>query len=238
MPRDMESGTQRSPREVATSEDSALLISHQFTETLRTMSPQVVTALGLYCLMIFLLFSMIVSGAGIVTTAALAWMVCSMTVLVSGLRATRLLQASMASTRRSQALMNDRIQEQRLLTRNPHMTRERLRLLMTDREFTGEDYHALLELDEDVVVPAAMSATEAEIRRNPVFVVAETDEKQLARSCSVCLSSYRAGDEVINLSDHSLPSPVSQRVYRPLATPECHMPHMQVPIDWMILLAL
>ncbi|KAG5183326.1 ubiquitin-protein ligase/ zinc ion binding protein [Tribonema minus] len=87
--------------------------------------------------------------------------------------------------------------ESRMLARHPQLANGgRLALLLMDRDFDGDDYQMLLELDADNVAPAAVGATEAEIRRNPCFTVQESDAKQLARSCSICLHTFCAGEEV------------------------------------------
>jgi hypothetical protein len=72
----------------------------------------------------------------------------------------------------SGATVTRSVWEQNMLARYPRLAAgDRLSLMLTDRDFDGNDYAALLELDADNVAPAAVGATEAEIRRNPVFIV-------------------------------------------------------------------
>jgi hypothetical protein len=86
--------------------------------------------------------------------------------------------------------------ERLMQRRHPHLTAMHLQLMMSDRDFNAEDYQALLDLDQNNVVPSTVGATEAEIRRNPCFIVADNDEKQKSRSCSICLYPFAAGDSV------------------------------------------
>mmetsp|Transcript_107372 Transcript_107372/g.312035 ORF Transcript_107372/g.312035 Transcript_107372/m.312035 type:complete len:202 (+) Transcript_107372:410-1015(+) len=79
----------------------------------------------------------------------------------------------------------------------------RLRLLLTDRDFDGNDYEQLLALDNNNVRSAPV-ATETDIRRLPTHVLTEAD---LARSklsddgtnCPVCLEAYCVGDQLRTL---------------------------------------
>jgi len=74
--------------------------------------------------------------------------------------------------------------------------RSRLRLAMMNRDFDGNDYEMLQQLDDH---NPHQGATEGEIMRLPVHVLtqANLDCNQIeAPQCSVCLAPYEVGDSV------------------------------------------
>ncbi|CAM9403530.1 unnamed protein product, partial [Hapterophycus canaliculatus] len=88
--------------------------------------------------------------------------------------------------------------EARLQLRHPGIELGRLRLLLVDRDFTGEDYQALLDLDETNEVPSTVGASEGEIRRNPSFLVQQpaSDSVVKPKSCSICLYPFKPRERV------------------------------------------
>merc|ERR1719400_2305061 len=72
----------------------------------------------------------------------------------------------------------------------------RRQLLQTDRDFTAEDYEALLELDADVRrhrPPEEAAFASALLEHLPVSIVGQGTT---AMECSVCLEVMSAGAEV------------------------------------------
>lgn len=106
-----------------------------------------------------------------------------------------------------------RLNAQRVSNGERPITADSLRLVVSDRDFDGNDYDRLWQFHEEQG-PAigsflsTIGATEAEIRRCPSRIL--TDNDDLVRgdgasavsggvdghSCSVCLEAYRVGDEV------------------------------------------
>eukprot|EP00752_Nemacystus_decipiens_P010697 g9526.t2 len=88
--------------------------------------------------------------------------------------------------------------EARLQRHHPGIELGRLRLLLVDRDFTGEDYQALLDLDNNNEVPSTIGASEGEIRRNPSFVIREPAPESVVKpkSCSICLYPFKTGERV------------------------------------------
>jgi hypothetical protein len=94
---------------------------------------------------------------------------------------------------------------------------DRLRLLATDRDFTGEDYETLLALDENIPTQMFEAATEGEIRRLPVWIIPKTEfnnnnsnnnnhsstsaskRNNEVNQCLVCLEYFQGGDSVKTL---------------------------------------
>ena len=103
----------------------------------------------------------------------------------------------------------DRLNAQRVENGERPITADSLRLVVSDRDFNGNDYERLWQFHEEngPAIGSFLStigATEAEIGRCPSRVLTENDD--LVRgdgaapvdghSCSVCLEAYRVGDEV------------------------------------------
>lgn len=88
--------------------------------------------------------------------------------------------------------------EARLQLRHPGIELGRLRLLLVDRDFTGEDYQALLDLDENNEAPSRVGASEGEIRRNPSFLIREPAPDNVAkpRNCTICLYPFKPRERV------------------------------------------
>jgi hypothetical protein len=108
----------------------------------------------------------------------------------------------------------DRLNAQRVENGERPITADSLRLVVSDRDFNGNDYERLWQFHEEngPAIGSFLStigATEAEIGRCPSRVLTESDD--LVRgsgvteaagggadghSCSVCLEAYRVADEV------------------------------------------
>lgn len=108
----------------------------------------------------------------------------------------------------------DRLNAQRVENGERPITADSLRLVVSERDFNGNDYERLWQFHEEngPAIGSFLStigATEAEIGRCPSRVLNESDD--LVRgggvteavgggadghSCSVCLEAYRVGDEV------------------------------------------
>ncbi|CAN0355321.1 unnamed protein product [Ascophyllum nodosum] len=101
------------------------------------------------------------------------------------------------SRRRRQRISRGAL-EARLQLSHPGIELGRLRLLLVDRDFTGEDYQALLDLDENNQVPSTAGASEREIRRNPSFLLKEapTDSLGKNKSCTICLYPLKPAERV------------------------------------------
>ncbi|CAM9320139.1 unnamed protein product [Scytosiphon promiscuus] len=151
----------------------------------------------------FLLVLFIVSlvKAGALNLAMVAWSVCGSMLLLFCAWFARIVHAyalrSNAARRRRQRIPRGAL-EARLQLRHPGIELGRLRLLLVDRDFTGEDYQALLDLDENNDVPSTVGASEGEIRRNPSFLVREPapDSVVKPKSCSICLYPFKPRERV------------------------------------------
>ena len=76
--------------------------------------------------------------------------------------------------------------------------RARLRMAVTNRDFTGDDYEMLQALDDG---SERHGASDEEINRLPLQVMTQAEieaaaEAEMHRTCSVCLAPYEAGDQV------------------------------------------
>ena len=126
--------------------------------------------------------------------------------LSGGTQAARLRRRARAQLRQRQfQSFVDRLNAQRISNGERPIGADSLRLVVSDRDFNGNDYDRLWQFHEENgpamgSLFSTIGATEAEIQRCPSRVLREEDD--LARgegerhSCSVCLESYRAGDEV------------------------------------------
>lgn len=152
-------------------------------------------------------FVMIIIYIGLVTTmlsmtvsggyngSTITWLFCGATTMVACLRILRAMQSTIsAPAQAGRRVVSQQQWIRRMLARHPHMTRERVSLMLMDRDFDGNDYQLLLDLEQDNV-PTFAGASESEIQRNPCFVVKDGRD-QAGRSCSVCLHSYETGEEV------------------------------------------
>lgn len=81
---------------------------------------------------------------------------------------------------------------------------ESLRLVLSDRNFTGDDYESLLQFNEEnghaleSILHHSIGATDREIERCPAHTIQSQNDYllQTPKSCSVCLERYEIGDEV------------------------------------------
>lgn len=83
----------------------------------------------------------------------------------------------------------------------PVRSRAMLRLSAIQRDFTGDDYDMLRQLDDEGDLPFK-GATQAEINRLPVQRLTERDATvatQRKEYCAVCLGPYAAEEEVRSL---------------------------------------
>jgi hypothetical protein len=86
-----------------------------------------------------------------------------------------------------------------------------LRLVVSDRNFTGDDYESLLQFNEEnghsleSILHHSMGATDREIERCPAHTIESQNDFLLQspsqsavppKACSVCLETYKIGDEV------------------------------------------
>eukprot|EP00297_Palpitomonas_bilix_P018638 CAMPEP_0113867060 /NCGR_PEP_ID=MMETSP0780_2-20120614/213_1 /TAXON_ID=652834 /ORGANISM="Palpitomonas bilix" /LENGTH=151 /DNA_ID=CAMNT_0000851969 /DNA_START=496 /DNA_END=951 /DNA_ORIENTATION=- /assembly_acc=CAM_ASM_000599 len=79
-----------------------------------------------------------------------------------------------------------------------HLDRERLNLLMTDRDFDANDYEALLALDEEMN-HGKVALTSTDLDRFPIYTMPPRednlkDEGQEAYRCSICLELLLPGN--------------------------------------------
>ena len=82
----------------------------------------------------------------------------------------------------------------------------RLRLAILQRDFNGDDYEMLRQLDNDNILPTHRIATDAQIDRMPLHTITQSelsDEESGERqnsssntSCNICLAPYEVGEEV------------------------------------------
>lgn len=89
---------------------------------------------------------------------------------------------------------------------SPDLFSRRLRLMLTDRDFTGEDYDTLLALDGDGSTPATRhpTATQSDLDRLPVSTLVKEDLQRAAErgedmACPICLEQWGPGDAVRTL---------------------------------------
>ena len=79
-----------------------------------------------------------------------------------------------------------------------------MRLALVNRDFTGEDYEMLRQLDEvdEINIPASRrrGATQSAISRLPIHIMTQTDlisdGDEVARKCPICLEPYVVGDNL------------------------------------------
>ncbi|KAL3792415.1 hypothetical protein HJC23_001533 [Cyclotella cryptica] len=143
--------------------------------------------------------------------------------LSGGRNASRLRRRARAQIRQRQfQSFVDRLNAQRVSNGERPIGAESLRLVVSSRDFDGNDYERLWQFHEENgpalgSLFSSIGATEAEIRRCPSRVLGEGDDLVRRRgeeegtssalvsggggvgnghSCSVCLESYRVGDEV------------------------------------------
>ena len=107
----------------------------------------------------------------------------------------------------------DRLNAQRVENGERPIGADSLRLVVSDRDFNGNDYDRLWQFHEENgpaigSLLSSIGATEAEIGRCPSRVLREDDDLVRgesaaashsgvdSHSCSVCLEAYRVGDEV------------------------------------------
>ncbi|CAN0040138.1 unnamed protein product [Ectocarpus sp. 13 AM-2016] len=133
---------------------------------------------------------------GVLKWALVAWGFFGSLLFVSFFRLVRLVNGyairSNTARRRRQRIPRGAL-EARLQLHHPGIELGRLRLLLVDRDFTGEDYQALLDLDDNNDVPSTVGASEGEIRRNPSFVIPEpaADSVVKPKNCSICLYPFK-----------------------------------------------
>ncbi|CAM9449984.1 unnamed protein product [Discosporangium mesarthrocarpum] len=161
--------------------------------------------LGVLSLVIFMNTSSDEAFQGL-NLAAIRWWFVAVAILSTSILLTRALHASLSHTLAYHGSRGGRLSRsalaERMRRRHPGMDVGRLSLLLSDRDFTGEDYQALLELDNNNVVPSTVGATDAEIRRNPSFLFGpvkeptELDSKHKPRSCPVCLYEFQPQERV------------------------------------------
>jgi hypothetical protein len=81
----------------------------------------------------------------------------------------------------------------------------RMRLALLNRDFNGDDYEMLRQLDQHAVVPLHQGADDAQIQRLPLHTVTAQevrDNEQGAESagganrCNICLGPYEEGESV------------------------------------------
>eukprot|EP01038_Epipyxis_sp_PR26KG_P007519 gene7519-10242_t len=81
----------------------------------------------------------------------------------------------------------------------PRGLSNRLRLAMMQRDFTGDDYEMLQQLDEfrGSQSPGHHGASESEINRLPLHVITTADiEADPYNSCNICLAPYEINEEI------------------------------------------
>eukprot|EP00591_Stephanopyxis_turris_P007650 CAMPEP_0195517206 /NCGR_PEP_ID=MMETSP0794_2-20130614/10239_1 /TAXON_ID=515487 /ORGANISM="Stephanopyxis turris, Strain CCMP 815" /LENGTH=389 /DNA_ID=CAMNT_0040645975 /DNA_START=164 /DNA_END=1330 /DNA_ORIENTATION=- len=128
------------------------------------------------------------------------------------------------STRRQQqARFNSlvrRLNRTRMENGERPISAESLRVVISNRDFTGDDYDSLLRFDEENGISSmslmnSLGATQAEIDRCPSHVITSEDDHLLKKvhrscadftvasagggeykSCSICLEQYNVGDHV------------------------------------------
>lgn len=110
----------------------------------------------------------------------------------------------------------------------PTRSRHMLRLAMMGREFTGDDYEMLSQLDEGS--DAFKGASQGEINRLPVQILLEKDASICAQRkeyCAVCLEAYITGDEVRSLPclhryhKHCIDLWLAQKAHCPVCKFDC-----------------
>lgn len=115
-----------------------------------------------------------------------------------------------ASSSRSSYSISERFRRMLMLSnRLPSEEREaysrgeidlaRLQLMLTDRDFDGNDYELLSRLDEDLQASEQhnrLGATAAELERLPTHVIQNTEKLGSNKKCSICLETYKKGDVV------------------------------------------
>ncbi|CBN78917.1 protein binding / ubiquitin-protein ligase/ zinc ion binding [Ectocarpus siliculosus] len=150
-------------------------------------------------LLMICVFSLV--QVGVLNWALVAWGFFGSLLVVSFFRLVRLVNGyairSNTARRRRQRIPRGAL-EARLQLHHPGIELGRLRLLLVDRDFTGEDYQALLDLDDNNDVPSTVGASEGEIRRNPSFVIPEpaADSVVKPKNCSICLYPFKPRERV------------------------------------------
>lgn len=99
----------------------------------------------------------------------------------------------------------DGLNSQRQFNGQPPISVESLRLVMGERNLTGEDYDSLLQFNEEAG-PAVgflnqIGATQDEIDRLPTRILKPTDDILMSAEnhqsrCAICLENYQAGERV------------------------------------------
>jgi len=81
----------------------------------------------------------------------------------------------------------------------------RLRLALMQRDFNGDDYEMLQQLDNGNLPPSHRGATDIELNRLPIHIVTEAELNNAengeagftnSTSCNICLAPYELGEEV------------------------------------------
>eukprot|EP00903_Cladosiphon_okamuranus_P010696 g10109.t1 len=148
-------------------------------------------------LIVLSLYSLVEAGA--LNWGLVVWGFCGSLLFVGCVCLARIVHgyAIRSNARRRQRIPRGAL-EARLQMHHPGIELGRLRLLLVDRDFTGEDYQALLDLDENNEVPSTIGASEGEIRRNPSFVIREPapDSVVKPKNCSICLYPFKTGERV------------------------------------------
>lgn len=96
------------------------------------------------------------------------------------------------------------MEERLLLSTRGELDLARLQLLLTDRDFNGDDYEVLAALDEEDGAAAFLQGlSHQEINRLPLHTVSATEAEGKGKAgkstCSICLENYVAGERVRTL---------------------------------------
>lgn len=141
-----------------------------------------------------------------VTIVATFFIWLSLINLLRYIRAWILLRTSANPTNQEQQHDNLLLLQRLLLfsRSDPSGLPSRLRLALMQRDFTGDDYELLQQLDNGNSPQPQRGATDGEINRLPVHLVSQADleasqiEEATSsyRSCSICLAPFEVGEEV------------------------------------------
>jgi hypothetical protein len=73
---------------------------------------------------------------------------------------------------------------------------QQFRLMMIDRDFNGNDYDALLGLDQQQEMMMTRGLSDAEIQRLPIFQYSSTRNVDDEKNCAICLENFVDGENI------------------------------------------